>query len=134
MEPEAAPIRRRLVGKQPLPQAYGGATVTVKAALTDEEKLLLQMPGGISPAEVAQRIAQASGLEPEAISLMLDGSPLAGPLPYGSVEVLMLKRTGPTQEFKLGGDGIDFKINIETSEPALAAETSDTSATASESQ
>ena len=29
----------------------------------------------------------------------------------------MLKRTGPTQEFRLGGDGIDFTINIETSEP-----------------
>ena len=97
MEPEAAPIRRRLVGKQPPPQAYGGATVTVKAALTDEEKLLLQMPGGISPAEVAQRIAQASGLEPEAVSLMLDGSPLAGTLPHGSVEVLMLERSAFAQ-------------------------------------
>ena len=67
--------------------------VRVRAALSGEHVgLTLQMPSQISAGEVTRRVAEASGADPEDVSLVLDGSPLAGPLPEGKVELTLLRR------------------------------------------
>ena len=84
-------IRRRLRYKRPPPLAYGGVTVTIKAALSGEHMLTSQMPIGISIAEVTRRVAEAIDSKPEEISLMHAGSELASPL-QGSAELMLLKK------------------------------------------